>query len=292
MKDGILDFIEDHKIVCVAVVLLIVGVIAMFVIRNNNLKKKEAEEAAALIAAQRAEQEQAAMEAQAEADRIAAEEAAKPPKFDSNLGLGANDGNGRVNIVDPVEESQEPVKRRTPRYPVYVNVFDHTAVPKRNMDGSSCKAYFDSVSIADFDTYWGTELTQEDFFGNARYYVGVEEEDFSTVNSLESTGWLSNHLRKMEPNDVIQFTNLHVIGSLSTTHVALLCSYDWYSVFGMKDTLVVFEDISGTLDPRDFQDGDIFAATIFVHNIKVMDDVNGQRVIVCEYAVYDDSLYE
>lgn len=284
MKDEILDFWEDHRKLCIVIILVIVLVIALFAIRNSNMKKKAAAEAeAARIAA-----EQAAL-AQ---DQVPIEE----PKDDyqNMLGLDADKWRDERVTVKPDENKPDEtpvVVKRTPRYPVDVNVFSHTEVPKKNMDGSSCKDYYNKVTLADFGTYWGTALTAEDFAGNTRYFVGVAEENYNPLNNLESSGWLISHLSELKPNDVIQFTNLHVIGSLSRTHVALLCSYDWYSAFGLDDTLIVFEDISKTLDLNGFKDGDIFSATVFVHNIKVVNNVAGKRVIVCEYATYDESLY-
>ena len=156
------------------------------------------------------------------------------------------------------------------------------------MDGSSCKAYQKSVSLNDFGSHWGTSLTEDDFKGGDFYMVGVEQNPDDTLRGdLQSTGWLIDNLDKMNDNDAIKFTNLHVIGDLSQSHVALLCSYDWYSAFGLKDTVVVFEDISNTLNVKDFKDGDIFSATVFRHNIKVVPNVHGQRVIVVQYAVFE-----
>ena len=43
VKDEILDFIEDHKVLCIIVAVVIILVIAAFGIRSHNLKKKEAE---------------------------------------------------------------------------------------------------------------------------------------------------------------------------------------------------------------------------------------------------------
>lgn len=283
MVDNIIDFWEDHKKLCIAGIAVILLVVICLFVRSSNLKKRAAEEEAARILA-----EQQAAQAALEQDTV--EEKEPQDEYQNRLGLDSEKyGDERVPVKDPDEDEEEtpPVVKRTPRYELEVKVFDHTEVPKRNMDGSSCKAYFDKVSMADFGTFWGSDLTEDDFIGNTRIYVGVKEENYNPLNDLESSGWLITHLSELQPNDLVQFTNLHVIGSLSKTHVALLCSYDWYSAFGLDDTLIVFEDISGKLETSDFADGDIFSAGVFVHNIKVLDDVAGKRVIVCEYDDYD-----
>lgn len=279
-KDNLLDFWEDHKKLCIILLALIVLVIILFIIRGVNLKKKAAEEA------------EAAANAVVETLAQDVEEEVQPTEtYKNSLGLDANkDSDGRVTIEE--EESEEPIEiipiQTEPTYDTVVTIFDHTSVPNRNMDGSSCKNYLSKVTLADFGTYWGSSLTDEDFAGGNFYMVGVEQNPDDTVlGDLESTGWLINHLDQLNDNDAIKFTNLHVIGSLSSSHVALLCSYDWYSAYGMEDTLVVFEDISNTLEVSDFSDGDIFSATVFKHNITVLDDVKGQRVIMVEYATFD-----
>lgn len=285
MMDNIIDFWEDHKKLVIGLGVVLVLVIGLLVVRSSNLKKKAAQEEADRLAAMQAEQNRLNQ------DQVEEEE--PKDEYQNLLGLDADKwSDERVEVKEPEdEEPPPPVVKRTPRYPVEVNVFDNTAVPKVNMDGSRCKDYYDKVSLADFGTYWGSDLTEEDFIGNTRYYVGVAEENYNPLNDLESVGWLITNLSTLQPNDVIQFTNLHVIGSLSKTHVALLCSYDWYSAFGLDDTLVVFEDISKTLNVDDFKDGDIFSATVFVHNIKVVDNVAGKRVLVCEYQTYDEALF-
>lgn len=280
MLDNLLDFWEDHRKLCIGIIAAVVLVALLLIIRAVNAGKNKDNDVD--------------LPPQSGLTQDVVDEKEPGSDYQNLLGLDANKWNDeRVDVKDPVdEEPPAPPVRRTPRYPVDVNVFANTAVPEKNQDGSSCKAYFAKVNLADFGTYWGSDLTAEDFLGNTRYFVGVAEEEYNPINSLESAGWLISHLSELEPNDVIQFTNLHVIGSLSQSHVALLCSYDWYSVFGMDDTLIVFEDISRTLETSDFKDGDIFSATVFVHNIKVMDNVAGQRVIVCEYATYAEELYE
>ena len=109
---------------------------------------------------------------------------------------------------------------------------------------------------------------------------------YAERGDLQSVGWLIQNLSSLSEETAIKFTNLHVIGSLSATHTAVLCSYDWYSVFGLKDTLVMFEDISGTLDASAFTDGAVFSATVFAHNVKVVENVNGQRVVCVQYSTF------
>ena len=287
MKDNIIDFIEDHKKLCIILGIVIVLIVVMFCIRNSNMKKKAEAEADALVA------QEAATESQLTQIEQDIEEEKKPSNpYKSSLGLDAGkDNDERVNIKEeeePVEEEPKAPIQTEPTYDTLVTIFDHTEVPNRNMDGSSCKAYQNSVTLNDFGSYWGTSLTKADFKGGDFYMVGVEQNPDDTLRGdLQSTGWLIDNLDSMNDNDAIKFTNLHVIGDLSQSHVALLCSYDWYSAFGLKDTVVVFEDISNTLNVKDFKDGDIFSATVFRHNIKVVPNVQGQRVIVVQYAVFE-----
>lgn len=281
MKDEILDFIEDHKVLCIIIAVVAVLVIVMFGVRSSNMKKKAAEEEArqAMLAAQ--------------ANQIPQDE--EPEVVPTNEYTAALGWDARKNDSDRVEVNTEPESvpepvhvQTEPTYPTKVIVFDHTSVPTRNMDGSSCKSYLNSVSLQDFGTNWGSRLTEEDFVGGDFYMVGVEQNPSDMqIGDLQSTGWLMENLANLNDNDAIKFTNLHVIGSLSTSHVAMLCSYDWYSAYGMKDTLVVFEDISGTLDTASFNDGDIFSATVFAHNVRLLKDVKGQRVLVVQYAVFE-----
>jgi type II secretory pathway pseudopilin PulG len=285
MKDEILDFIEDHRKLCIGIIIAIILIGVLLGVRSSNIKKKAEAEAKA-----QAEEAQAELEAQlALAQDVETEEAPKDT-YKNSLGLDKDkDKDERIEVDTTPETIPEPVYvQTTPTYSTTVNIFDHTSVPTKNMDGSSCKAYQSKVTLSDFGSYWGSNLTEEDFYGGDFYMIGVEQNPDDTLKGdLQSTGWLINNIDTLNDNDAIKFTNLHVIGQLSTSHVALLCSYDWYSAFGMDDTLVVFEDISGDLKIGDFSDGDIFSATVFKHNIKVMNNVKGQRVIVVEYATFD-----
>lgn len=220
---------------------------------------------------------------------VTTEEAtATEESYQSGLNLNKDKGkDGRVTVTEAPTTEAPPPEQTEPNYDVDVCIFDHTTVPIRNVDGSSCKNYLDAVSLSDFDSYWGSELTEKDFKSKKKVLVGVDQNPKDTEKyDLQSVGWLKDNLDDLKGNTAIKFTNLHIIGNLSDSHVALLCSYDWYSVFGLKDTLVVFEDISGKLDVKDFKEGDIFSATAFAHNIKQM-DVNGQSVICVQYNVFE-----
>lgn len=271
----------NKKLIIVLGVLAVL-VIAMFAIRAHNLSKRNAEAPP--------EETQNAPVDVGQLEQDVQEEQKPEGSYASSLGLGTGEGDGRVEVKDPEPESEEPTEVPEPeaKYDTVVTIFDHTEVPNRNMDGSSCKDYLSSVTLNDFGTFWGTQLTDADFEGGDFYMVGVEQNPDDTLRGdLQSTGWLIDNLGRMNDNDAISFRNLHVIGDLSQSHVAMLCSYDWYSAYGMRDTLVVFEDISGVLDPKDFKAGDIFSATVFAHNIKVLSNVHGQRVIVVQYAVFE-----
>lgn len=277
------DFFEDRKKLCIVLAVVLVLIIVMFSIRSHNLKKKANAEADNSVT----QSTQVAQSSQIKQD----EEVKKEPEntYKNSLGLDADkDKDERIQYEVETEAPLEPTEpvQTDPTYTPVVTIYDHTVVPQKNMDGSSCKAYQSSVKLADFGTFWGSSLTDDDFKAGEFYMVGVTQNKDDTIKGdLQSTGWLIDNLDSLADNDCIKFTNLHVIGSLSDTHTALLCSYDWYSAFGLKDTLVVFEDISNTLSPSDFEDGDIFSALVFRHNVKV-ETVKGQRVIVVQYATF------
>lgn len=273
-----MDFIKEHKKLVIFLAVFLVLLVICLIIRSNNLGKKKSNEVA---------QESAKPSIEAIVTEPPVTE--EPSSYSAQLGIDAEkDDRIKVDIATeaPPTPSPTPVQK-TPTYPVSVNVFDHTNVPKTNVDGSSCKAYLSQVTLDNFGSFWGSQLTKKDYFGNKILRIGVEQSgDDYDIDDLESFGWLIDNLDTLKPNDAIKFVNLHVIGSLSDTHVAKLCSYDWYSAFGLKDTLLVFEDISGTLKNKDLKAGDVFSATIYRHNLKVM-NVNGQRVIVVQYATFD-----
>ena len=292
MRDNILDFIEDHRILIIVGVVLVILIGVIFGIRTVNGKKKAARAEQESIAA-----EQASIEASiAEEESIAAslaqdqtEEEKPTSEYLASLGLGkGNKEDERIEVTtEAPTEPETTAPERKAKYPPTIDIFDWSAVPNKNVDGSSCKAYLSKVKLADFGTLWGSALTEDDFFCEKRILVGVEQNpnDFQR-GDLQSVGWLIEHFSEIQPSDCIRFTNLHVIGSLSSDHVALLCSYDWYSAFGLKDTLVVFEDISGTLKTSDFKDGDFFSASVYGHNLKVV-IVGGFNVVCAEYAVFE-----
>ena len=293
MLDNILDFWEDHKKICIAGIVVIVIGIILIVVRTVNMKNQhEAYLAEQELKAQQELEEQIA--AEEEAARKAAEEEAANTKTYKTTGYIDSlsyraETDGRVEYKEKEEEEQvEQVEIKEPTYNLEVHIYDSTGVPDTMVDGSSCKEYLENVSLADFGTMWGTELTEDDYNSTIKYLVGVKQDKNNFERGdLNSVGWLMDNLSTLSPETAIKFTNLHVIGSLSSTHTAVLCSYDWYSAFGLKDTLVVFEDISGTLDMDSFTDGAIFYATVFAHNCKIVEDVNGQRVLVVQYNVFN-----
>lgn len=286
-KDKLLDFIEDHRIAIIGVIVLVVIVSIVVGVSNAKLKKeaREAQEAEELAAYQEQQAEIAKQREEAEANKKV-----EQPYESYEASLGLNNGDGRIN-VQPEEEEETSfeggeVVQLTARYPVDIVKFDWVEVPEKMVDGSSCKDYLASVSKDSFHLGWGTELTEDDFTGGERFLVGTEQNPDDTLyGDLQSVGWLMEHLDMLEPNDAVKFCNLHVIGDLGTSHIALLCSYDWYSAFGLKDTLVVFEDTTGTFDKSLLSDGDIFSTTVFAHNIEKT-QVNGQNVIIVQWADY------
>lgn len=284
MKDKLIDFIENHRIlsrfILIVIVFFLIILCMRFYVRGHKKPSDGSNQTSSLV-----EQEGQALEEENETETSTKEK----PTYDNSLGLDTDKGDGRITVAEPTE-STKPTKAPVikPSYPVTVSIYDKTQVPARNVDGSSCTGYLNSVVLRDFGTYWGSDLTVEDFYSKKIVYVGVDQDPNDTQKEdLQSVGWLIENLDSLSSETAIKFTNLHVIGNLSTTHVAILCSYDWYSAFGLDDTLVVFEDISGTLKLENFSSGDIFSATVFRHNVKSV-NVNGKRVIVVQYNIYKD----
>lgn len=289
LTDEQLDWIEDHRLLIALIGVVIIAIIIGICIHNANVKKKSEAEAAEQARIEQEEAEEAARLAALEQDQVEPEQPID--SYRHKLGLdGDYATEERVEVVeqDGTEIEVKPETTKRAKYDTTVIIYDHTGVPQTNVDGSSCLTYMEGVTLDNFGSYWGTALTEDDFNGNQRYLVGVSQnrDDF-LKGDLQSVGWLIDNLGSLEPNDCIKFTDLHVIGDLSDSHVAMLCSSDWYSAFGLKDTLLVFEDISGSLKTSDFSDGDTFSATVFVHNIKIEPDVNGQRVVCLEYATFE-----
>ena len=279
MYDEILDWIEDHRVL----IFIVVGVLLLvFGVKLHNSKKAEKVVQIPLPTP--------TIEVTPSPTPIVTEK----PDFQTSLSMDEiRKREKQAQIKQELEEEKRKAEERKkkknlkPNFDVSCNVFSHTNVPKTNVDGSSCKDYFNSVTLVDFDTYWGSALGTDDMKSKTRYLVGVEQDDIDEeIADLQSVGWLISNFNKLGKHDAIKFTNLHVIGKLSNDHVALLCSYDWYSVFGMKDTLVVFEDISDTLEVKDFKAGDVFSATVFVHNIRIK-RVNNENVVCVQYNVYN-----
>jgi len=208
--------------------------------------------------------------------------------YEVSLGIGAT-SNGRVEVKETelvIEESTSQVVVES-KWNLGLNIFNKTGVPDKSVDGRSWTGYLSNVTLADFGTFWGSKLTEEDKFSNSKVLVGVSQDpmDFEK-GDLQSVGWLIENLSILAPETAVKFTNLHVIGSLSSSHTAVLCSYDWYSAFGLKDVLVVFEDMSGTVEYETLTAGDEFSIIIFAHNIKVK-KVRGYNVVMLQYRVFE-----
>lgn len=290
-----MEFIKSHKGLVIGLGCFLAFVIFIFVaaeIKVQNEKKEKARAEALEAEIENQESELSAAVETAESNEEGETDESEQSSYQASLGVdNGSSSKTQIKIEEESTEEEEFVPPE-PIIPLDVTIFDHTDVPKKNMDGSSCKTYFNAVKLADFGTYWGGNLTNNDILSANKILVGVEQNpDNSEVADLQSTGWLIENFDTITDSTAVKFTNLHVIGSLSSSHVALLCSYDWYSAFGMTDTLVVFEDISGTLNPNDFSDGDVFEATVFKHNMKI-EKVNGKRVLVVEYNTYSDWVIE
>ena len=274
---NIKEFLDEHKgLVIGALILFVVLLLVVGTVRQRNAKKAY-------------DEQMKANQAQTEVDTTPTTDTVNnldDSEYKHELGIDADKGDGRVAINEEdgkVEEKQE-VKQIDPSYTTQVRVFDFQKVPDTMVDGSDIKGYLSRVNLDMFGSMWGKKLTSDDFYSSHRTLVGVkqEAEDFER-GDLQSVGWLINNLSSLPASEAIKFTNLHVVGNLADDHNACLCCYDWYSAFGIDDTLVVFEDISGKVD--NFKAGDIFSCTVYAHNVKI-ERVNGQNVVCIQYTSF------
>lgn len=273
MRDIFLDWVERHRklVIFIIIVSIIFGI--MLCIRTYNLSKKENNKQEVV----EQESSDVVVEQPTETTTI------PQPTYDISLNNRLD--NETTTKKEPIIED-ETLPTPKPNFDVSCKIWKHVNVPDRNDDGSSYKKFLSSISLSDFNVMWGTNLDINDMNSTTKYYVGsIKETDEAKESELKSVSWIFDNLNSFKKSDAIHFTNLYTIGSLSNSHVALLCSYTWHSVFGLDDTLVMFEDISGTLNPADFTEGATFSATVFVHNVKV-EKVNGQDILCVQYNVF------
>lgn len=270
----------------IIVALLIVGI----VIRTINMSKKQ-------------EVTQPPVESTADSGGTEDEatKPAEPEKFESSLTASAKEEEREKEEVEQrlkeKEEAEEKAKKEEeerlkaekakPTYGDAVKIWDSDGVPDIMEDGRSIKQYFKDTSIASFGSNWGTALDNKDKLTDSFYMVGVDQnpEDKVTGVQSQSFGWLITHLGGINKNSAIKFTDLNVVDSYASDHVAMLCCYNWYSIWGLEETMMFFEDISRTLKPSDFKPGTIFSAIVYAHNIKVV-EANGQKVICVQYNTF------
>lgn len=271
----------------VIVALLIVGI----VIRSINMsKKKEAET-----------QQEVTEQQQVDETTSKSSDSSKSQEFESSLTASAKEEEREKEEVEQRKKEKEEAEEKAakeeeerlkaekakPTYGDALKIWSSDGVPEIMEDGRSIKQYFKETSISDFGSSWGTALDNKDKLTESFYMVGVDQnpDDFVKGVQSQSFGWLISHLGGIDKNSAIKFTDLNVVDSYSSDHVAMLCCYNWYSIWGLKETMMFFEDVSGTLKPSDFSPGTIFSAIIYAHNIKVV-DVNGQTVICVQYNTF------
>lgn len=286
MHDKIADFVGKHRVL----VFFLLGIILIFVIlcimRAVNMNKKKAtvatntQKAVATDTPEPTEFYDEESSYQSQLSIQAKEEEEKEKKAKARLDAL----NKQRKAEEERKRLEEARKNMKPTYGDEVICWDRDGVPAKMVDGSSCKNYFSSVKLSDFGSKWGNKLTEDDKFSTNFVMVGVDQNPKDVVDDRDnqSLGWLISNFNKLDKHTAIKFTDLNTIGSFTNSHVALLCSYDWYSAFGMQNTLVVFEDVSGKLKVKDFKEGVIFSAVVYKHNVKIK-KVNGQTVVCVQY---------
>lgn len=297
MHDKLVDFIEKHRILTFILIFFILFFLILCVLRAVNMSKKNkdvntfdtvtseeySESDVTSEDEEEIDDEEEQSEYQSELSITARQEEEEKEKEEARL--------AELEKRRQAEEEQKRVakarKNMKPTYGDEVICWDSDGVPDLMVDGSSCKAYYKGVSISDFGSMWGKKLTNDDKFTTDFCMIGVDQnpKDVIVGRDNQSLGWLVSNYSKLSEHTAIKFTDLNTIGSLSKSHVALLCSYDWYSAFGMENTLVFFEDISDTLKKSNFKSGTIFSAVVYKHNVKIK-NVNGQTVVCVQYNTF------
>lgn len=287
-KDKILDFIEDHRILIIIGIIVVILVCVMFGVRSHNIKKKAAE-----AEAERIRQEQLALQEQENEIEEVSTVIQPVGEYEASLGLEVNKNRDeRVNVdkdkkPEIVQEEEKP-EQTEPNYDTTVSVFGYQEIPTTGLNANLFQQYLSKVTLADFSSKFGSSLSNNDFFSPQRVLVGYEKdraEDDTDMGDLHSVAWITHNMDSLGESDAIKFVDLHVIGHLATDHVAILCTYELYAANHLEDMLVMFEDISGTLSVDSFKSGDIFSATVFKHNMKV-EQINGQTVLVVQYNTF------
>lgn len=288
------EIFSKYKVPIIIGTVVIILIVAVVGIRSMNAKRKAEEQA-------RVEQEQAQQDAQLPVEEEEEDEDLQN-SYQSNLSIKAKEEQKRKKEAEKRLEEKREAERKAeeerkakehaqkakPTYGDAVMVWDSDGVPDRMMDGSSVKKFYSNFKLSDAgESRWGSPLTDADKLTKNFYMIGVDqnEDDYVTGVQLQSFGWYLDNADSIPQDSAIKFTDLNVVGSLADDHLALLCCYNWYSIWGLKDTLMVFEDLSGTLKPEDFAPGKIFSAIAYKHNIKTV-NVDGYRIMHVQYDTF------
>lgn len=256
-----------HKKLLIILGAVIFTVLILFIIRGINLSRKSKEEPSASI-----ETSAPTLETSKEPETTTT--------FDSNMGLGTDSEETKVTIPDETEVIIEDDTTQLDSFDLTFRVYGRTSVPNKLLDGTSCSQYLSKLSSKDI-TNWGSDLTQSDLSSRKRVLVGTSQAtDDICKGDLQSVGWLMNNLNSLSDSTCIKFTDLHVVGTIPSNKTILLCMYSWYSVFGMNETLVLFEDCSNSVS--NIADGSTISFSIYKHNARV-ETIKGQKVIVVRY---------
>lgn len=284
------DFISKHKILVVIAVVILLFILILVAARQKNMAKKTAEQNSSVATTS---------VAQNSYTQLVEDEVNTQSEYERQLGLGANRSDGRVTITDEVKNKQEEerrkqeeeAKRRTePLYDVYSRTYDSQPIygPSSRVDNDAFRTYCSHINLGVTGSFWGDKLTEADWEPSQKIMVGVTQNPANTEGGdLQSVGWLMNNLGNLASNTCIKFADLHVVQNISNdNHVAVISIYSPYSAYNYKDIIVVFEDISGTLNQANFKEGDIFEALVFAHNIKVQ-NLDDTRILKVEYATFE-----
>lgn len=246
-----------HKKLVITLAIIVGIIIVMFIIRGRNLSKKNKEPVT--------EEVTSAVETEVETTKKEPE----TKSYDSNLGNDKEETtDGRIEVdKNKIEKDTMPVQT-DPTYIPYTKITSKGAVKSEDLN----KDLLSNLKLSDVGTFWGSSLSTDDFKGGKHLNIGAGTECDNDVS------WLVSNISNLNNNDFIEFSDLTVIGSLSPTHVALLCS--------SGDNYIVFEDITNRLNTSDFNEGDLFTTGIFKHNMKTQ-TINGVDILVVQYNIFE-----
>ena len=146
-----------------------------------------------------------------------------------------------------------------------------------------------SLNLSNFDT-----SKVKNMYGMFCYCHNLESINLSNfeTSNVERMDYMFTECFKLKELDVTNFdtsrvTNMY--GMFSNCRLLTKLDINNFYTANLFDVGWMFYNTYSltTLDMSSFTDGTIFYATVFAHNCKLIEDVNGQRVLVVQYNVFN-----